>query len=106
MCAAQELGCMPSMSPMVLPHIPQPDTRIPHAALPHHHSDNARAWAGVRDHPRRWRWLYSGGIDNTVKLQQYQETCLGTMAVWPRCCRSVSGGCGVGGGRELALSLD
>lgn len=26
-----------------------PDTRVPHAALPHHHSDNAHAWARIHD---------------------------------------------------------
>ena len=53
---------MPSMSPTVLPHIVHPDTRIPRAALPHHHSDNAHVWAGIHDQLAGGNTL-SGGVD-------------------------------------------
>lgn len=55
MYTAKEPDSMPSMYPMVLPHAPHPDTRIPHAALPHRHSGNAHARAGIRDHLGWWQ---------------------------------------------------
>lgn len=65
MYTAQEPDSVPSTSPMVLPHTPHPDTRIPHAALPHHDSGNAHAWAGICDHLAGGNTL-SGGVDFAV----------------------------------------
>lgn len=50
MYTAQEPASIPFVSPTVLSYTPQPGTRIPHAAVPHDHSDNAHAWAGIHDH--------------------------------------------------------
>lgn len=103
MLTAQEPDAMPSVSPTVLPHIPHPDTRIPHAALPHRRSDDAHALAGIRDLLPRGNTL---GVGVDVATVQYQETCLSTTAVSPRYCRSVSCGCGWGqkGQRPLLMS--
>lgn len=103
MRTAQEPDAMPSVSPTVLPRIPHPDTRIPHAAPPHRRSDDAHALAGIHD-------LLPGGntlgVGVDVATVQYQETCLSTTAVSPRYRRSVSGGCGWGqkGQRPLLMS--